>query len=116
MPGESRTVHGIHPVLEALRAHPDDVERIYVLEGSIKVHTEFYDPVVLKSGESIYVDSNMGHAYVAEGCDEATVLGICSSADESLMESLMSLHGEASAKTAAPPAKKGVRPSKPRKR
>ena len=35
MPGESRTVHGIHPVLEALRAHPDDVERIYVLEGNV---------------------------------------------------------------------------------
>ena len=35
MPGESRTVHGIHPVLEALRAHPADVERVYVLEGSI---------------------------------------------------------------------------------
>ena len=34
MPGESRTVHGIHPVLEALRAHPGDVERVYVLEGS----------------------------------------------------------------------------------
>ncbi len=35
MPGESRTVHGIHPVLEALRAHPSDVERVYVLEGSV---------------------------------------------------------------------------------
>ena len=35
MPGESRTVHGIHPVLEALRAHPGDVERVYVLEGSV---------------------------------------------------------------------------------
>jgi hypothetical protein len=38
----------------------------------------------------------MGHAYVAgEGCDEATVLGICSSAEEEdLMESLMELHGD----------------------
>src|SRR4029079_11497596 len=35
MPGASRTVHGIHPVLEALRAHPADVERVYVLEGSV---------------------------------------------------------------------------------
>ena len=35
MPGESRTVHGIHPVLEALRAHPADVERVYVLDGSV---------------------------------------------------------------------------------
>jgi len=35
MAEESRTVHGIHPVLEALRAHPGDVERVYVLEGSV---------------------------------------------------------------------------------
>ena len=36
----------------------------------------------------------MGHAYiVAEGCEEASVLGVCSSSDEGLMDSLMSLHG-----------------------
>ena len=68
-------------------------EYIHVLEGSIVVHTEFYDPVTLSAGEGIYIDSNMGHAYVAaEGCDEALVLGICSSADESLMSSLMTIH------------------------
>ena len=74
-------------------------EYIYVLEGSIKVHTEFYDPVVLGVGESIYIDSNMGHGYVAEQCDEAIVLAVCSSADESLMQSLMNLHGDS-----APPS------------
>jgi transcriptional regulator with XRE-family HTH domain len=68
-------------------------EYIHVLEGSIIVHTEFYDPVALHTGEGIYIDSNMGHAYVAdEGCDEALVLGVCSSADESLMSSLMNIH------------------------
>ena len=54
-------------------------EYIYVLSGVIAVHTAFYDPVVLKSGESIYVDSSMGHAYVTEGCEEALVLAVCSS-------------------------------------
>jgi transcriptional regulator with XRE-family HTH domain len=68
-------------------------EYIHVLHGSIVVHTEFYDPVTLHVDEGIYIDSNMGHAYVAaEGCDEAKVLGICSSADESLMNSLMTIH------------------------
>ena len=68
-------------------------EYIFVLEGRIEIHTEFYDPIVLDVGESIYIDSNMGHAYVAaEGCDEATVLGVCSSAEEEdLMESLMEM-------------------------
>jgi transcriptional regulator with XRE-family HTH domain len=70
-------------------------EFIYVIEGSVEVHTEFYDPVVIKTGESIYLDSKMGHAYVAAaGCEEATVLGVCSSADEGLMESLLGLHGD----------------------
>ena len=69
-------------------------EYIHVLEGSIIVHTEFYDPVALKAGEGIYIDSNMGHAYVAgEDCEEAVVLGVCSSADEGLMNSLMNIHG-----------------------
>jgi transcriptional regulator with XRE-family HTH domain len=68
-------------------------EYIHVLDGRIVVHTEFYDPVTLRVGEGIYIDSNMGHAYVAaDDCDEATVLGICSSADESLMSSLMTIH------------------------
>jgi transcriptional regulator with XRE-family HTH domain len=71
-------------------------EFIYVLEGSVKVFTDFYDPVVLHVGESIYLDSAMGHAYVAaEGCEEATVLGVCSSNEENMMESLLSLHGDA---------------------
>ena len=68
-------------------------EYIHVLEGAIIVHSEFYDPVTLNAGEGIYIDSNMGHAYVAaEGCDEALVLGVCSSADEGLMDSLMTIH------------------------
>src|SRR5450432_956609 len=75
--------------------HHSGEEFIYILEGAVKVHTEFYDPVVLGAGESIYIDSNMGHAYIAaEGCDEAVVLAVCSSADESLLESLFSLHSE----------------------
>src|ERR1700728_864609 len=78
-------------------------EYIYVLEGGIKVLTEFYRPVVLNVGESIYIDSTMGHAYVtAENWDEATVLGVCSSPDEGLMDSLMSLHGEVEVSPSAP--------------
>lgn len=69
-------------------------EYIYVVSGRIVVHTEFYDPVALEAGESIYIDSNMGHAYVAgEGCDEALILGVCSSAEDGLMDSLLNLHG-----------------------
>jgi transcriptional regulator with XRE-family HTH domain len=102
------------PVLTRIRAksvdefgellHHAGEEYIYVLEGRVEIHTEFYDPVVLETGESVYIDSNMGHAYVAaEGCDQATVLGVCSSADEDLMESLLELHGDADVQPVQPP-------------
>ena len=78
------------------------------------MHTAFYDPVVLKAGESIYVDSNMGHAYVAEGCEEATVLAVCSSAEESLMESLMSLHGDEVPTPRTKSSQPTLRPATPR--
>ncbi|WP_137869277.1 MULTISPECIES: helix-turn-helix domain-containing protein [Sphingopyxis] len=92
------------PIITRIRAHSasefgelvrhQGEEFIYVLEGAIEIHTEFYDPVALKTGEGIYLDSSMGHAYVvADGFDEALVLGVCSSADDGLMDSLMSLHG-----------------------
>lgn len=75
-----------------LMRHPGE-EYIHVLEGRVVVHTEFYDPVVLAAGEGVYIDSSMGHGYVlAEGCDDALLLGVCSSGDEQLMESLLSRH------------------------
>lgn len=68
-------------------------EFIYVIEGSIEVHTEFYDPVVLQTGQSIYIDSNMGHAYMAaENCKEAVIIGVCASNEQNLADSLMGLH------------------------
>ncbi|WP_368734260.1 helix-turn-helix domain-containing protein [Erythrobacter sp. YJ-T3-07] len=71
-------------------------EFVFVLEGAIEVHSEFYDPVTLTQGESIYLDSSMGHAYVtAADCEEAVVLGVCSSPDEGLLDSLMNLRAGA---------------------
>jgi transcriptional regulator with XRE-family HTH domain len=93
------------PVITRIRAktfeqfgelvHHSGEEFTYVLKGRVVLHTEFYDPVVLNEGESIYFDSSMGHAYLtAEGCEEAEVLTLMSSADEEQMESLISLHAE----------------------
>jgi len=86
--------------------HPGE-EYIYVLEGPVEIHTEFYEPILLQTGESIYIDSTMGHAYIApKGSDEALVLGVCSSEAEDLMESLMTLHSDKEprrARVVAPP-------------
>lgn len=80
-------------------------EYIYVLDGKVEVVTEFYDPVILEKGQSIYIDSNMGHAYLAaDGCEEAEVLGVMSSADEELMQSLFTIHeGQKRAVTSSVP-------------
>lgn len=85
----------------ALVRHPGE-EYIHVIEGRAEVHTEFYDPIVLEAGEAVYIDSNMGHAYIAaEGCEEVLLLGVCSSADEQMMESMMHMHDEMSGKLVA---------------
>lgn len=93
-------------------------EYTHVLEGRVVLHTEFYDPIVLEVGESVYIDSNMGHAYLAgDGCDEAVVLCVCSSADESLMESLLNLYGKDNVHAPAPTGTlvgKMLKPSAPR--
>jgi transcriptional regulator with XRE-family HTH domain len=118
------------PILTRIRAksaeefgslvHHSGEEYIYVLEGSIKVLTEFYDPVILNVGESIYLDSKMGHAYVtAEGGGEAVVLGVCSSPDESLLESLLSLHTDTTIPTPSKSTDRvrpAIKPTKGRKR
>jgi transcriptional regulator with XRE-family HTH domain len=68
--------------------HPGE-EFYYVLEGSIQVHTEFYEPVIVTAGQCIYLDSTMGHAYLlAPGCESALAIGGCSSTDESVLEAV----------------------------
>lgn len=84
--------------------HPGE-EYIYVIEGPVEIHTEFYEPAVLQTGESIYIDSTMGHAYVLpKGREQALVLGVCSSAEEDLAEALMNMHVDAPAAVKPRPA------------
>jgi transcriptional regulator with XRE-family HTH domain len=70
-------------------------EFLYVLSGKVIIQTEFYDPVTLEPGQALYIDSSMGHAYLAaQDCEEAEVLAVMSSDEEELMESLLTLHEE----------------------
>lgn len=72
-------------------------EFVYVLAGAIEVHSEFYDPITLRAGEYVYLDSEMGHGYlVAGGFEEATILAVCASAAANLQQELISqARGEA---------------------
>jgi len=66
-------------------------EFVLVLEGTIEVHMEFYTPVTLATGQGIYLDSTMGHAYVAKDCESAVVLAVCCGEDPNLTKELIGL-------------------------
>ena len=45
----------------------------HVLSGRLELHTELYQPVRLKAGDSIPFDSSMGHHYVSLGRKHAEI-------------------------------------------
>jgi quercetin dioxygenase-like cupin family protein len=60
-------------------------EFAYVLEGEIEFHTEFYAPVRLKPGESVYFDSGMGHAYLAASDGPCRILSVCTGGSDQVI-------------------------------
>jgi mannose-6-phosphate isomerase-like protein (cupin superfamily) len=60
-------------------------EYTFVLEGEIEVHTSAYAPVRLKAGDSIYLDSSMGHAYIAVSGNPCRVLAVCSGTESQMI-------------------------------
>lgn len=49
-------------------------EFLFVLSGTLILQTEFYAPLELEAGDSVYFDSNMGHAYLAGGDEPVQIL------------------------------------------
>ena len=63
-------------------------EYVYVLEGEVDVYTSIYAPVRLRAGDSIYLDSTMGHAYVAASRAPCRVLGVCSGTESQMIAAI----------------------------
>jgi transcriptional regulator with XRE-family HTH domain len=61
-------------------------EFLYVVEGEIDLYSDTYLPINLKKGDSIYFDSNMGHAYVAVGDRPSRILSICIGSESELFK------------------------------
>jgi transcriptional regulator with XRE-family HTH domain len=59
-------------------------EFVYVLEGEVEIRTELYAPLTLTAGESAYLDSSMGHAYLAKGDGPCRLLAVCSASERDL--------------------------------
>ncbi len=56
----------------------DTEDFMYVLSGVMILYTEFYEPLTLQAGDSVYYDSRMGHACVSASEEDAVVLWISS--------------------------------------
>ncbi len=54
----------------------DGEEFLLVLEGTVELHTEFYEPVALACGDSVYYDSGMGHAVISISEEDALILWV----------------------------------------
>ncbi|ADO44286.1 XRE family transcriptional regulator (plasmid) [Ketogulonicigenium vulgare Y25] len=70
---KARSLH----TFDGLLRHPGE-EFIFVLEGRVELHTEFYAPSLLEVGDSGYFDSTMGHALINPDDRPARVLWVCS--------------------------------------
>lgn len=51
-------------------------EYLYVLNGTMELHSDLYAPLPLGPGDSVYFDSGMAHGYVRTS-DRCTVLSVC---------------------------------------
>ncbi|MBN9464016.1 XRE family transcriptional regulator [Brevundimonas sp.] len=85
---KARTLEEFGPLMR----HPGE-EYTIVLDGRVEVQTEFYAPVILERGEGIYIDSMMGHAYLAASDDYCRVLSVCTASDVEV-EAALTGHGD----------------------
>jgi transcriptional regulator with XRE-family HTH domain len=98
--------------------HPGE-EFVYVLEGTVDLHTDLYAPARLEAGDSMYFDSGMGHAYIAVGLKRCRVLSICSATQSQLIEALGADQGQqktARKRVPAPPVATKPRAASGKKR
>ncbi len=74
------TARSIDAFPELVR-HPGE-ECVVVLSGAVELHLEFYAPIRLETGDSVYFDGRMGHAYISVSEDDAQILNICAGVGE----------------------------------
>jgi transcriptional regulator with XRE-family HTH domain len=85
---------------DQLLRHEGD-EFAFVLEGVVDVHTEVYAPLRLLSGQSVFFDSSVGHAYVNAGTGIARILTIACDAEPRQQTSVLPVAKASKVKFAA---------------
>ena len=91
--------------------HPGE-EFVYVLEGTVDLHTDLYAPARLEAGDSMYFDSGMGHAYIAVGLKRCRVLSVCTATQSQLIEAMGVDQGNPVATRKRTPARPAVKAKK----
>lgn len=66
-------------------------EFVYVIEGELALYTDTYTPTYLKAGDTVYFDSNMGHAYVMAGEGPCRILSVFLTPDNETLDYLQPL-------------------------
>lgn len=59
---------------------------LYVLEGTVEFHSEFYETYILNAGDSIYFDIRLKHSFVAPQGKKAKCIVVTASEDRKFME------------------------------
>jgi len=72
----ARTLDEFSQEFGGLIHHPGE-EFTYVVEGEVDFLSELYAPVRLRIGDSIYFDSDMGHAYLKASDGPCRVISSC---------------------------------------
>jgi transcriptional regulator with XRE-family HTH domain len=65
--------------------HPGE-EYVHVLEGRLAFYSDTYAPAYLDAGDSIYFDSDMGHAYVKASDERCRILSVFSTLDSRVLQ------------------------------
>lgn len=64
-----------------LQSHAGE-EFVYVLSGTLELHSELYTPAILQAGDSCYFDGSMAHAYLNAGPDDCVEILVVVRADD----------------------------------
>ncbi len=55
-------------------------ELVFVLSGSVELHSNIYEPIALDAGDSVYYDALMEHAFISTSKEDARILNIVTGA------------------------------------
>lgn len=106
----ARTLEEFKAEFGDLIRHPGE-EFAFVIEGEVAFHSELYAPVILKAGDSIFFDSEMGHAYLKAAEGPCRLVATC--APRNGQSDAMSQHFvEASQRLSAPVPARGAKPAR----